>query len=149
MSKGGHFERMRDQRRMAQAAEAGTLSLFDRYGRRITVGAEVMWMTPQTTSFIVETISPVMDPRAPAGLIEVRLFLRVGMHVANTHQPMTDLLLVRSQQETGIGVPKVEEPAEPSADGPEDPAGIAPPESGPRVPPLVAEDDAPAIKLTD
>ena len=143
----GHFERLK---RQASFGPVGTpLTILDRYGRQITEGAEILVDHPQAGGVMIQSISPVMDPKAPPGVVRVRAFVHFDFMVKKG-EPQLQLLLLRTVEElvaAGVlrpqGPTQVEAPTADEVDEYVNTAGdrIPPPASGSKVEPLIGSID--------
>ena len=59
------------RRQFAQSVARGQLGAMDRFGQPIEAGDQLMVRTPFDLVFTVVTVNPLLDPRAPAGLMDV------------------------------------------------------------------------------
>ena len=105
----GHAERIKRQeliRRRAQmegsfaklvaTGEAQAMP-FDRFGVPIRVGDEILFRPPFDFVFKVEAIQPILDPRAPVGLITMVLVSAGPIHV-QAGQPLMNAVIVATAE---------------------------------------------------
>lgn len=79
-----------------QAASAG---IQDRYGRAITAGCEIdIGAARGTGNVFVQTITPSMDPRHPAGMVRITAVTQYAF-LLPAGQPIPEFLRVRTPEE--------------------------------------------------
>jgi hypothetical protein len=73
-----------EARRFAQeiGARSRQIDARDRFNRRLQVGATILLTPTHPMTYTVEKIDPVLDPRAPAGTIQLTLTALVSTIVA-------------------------------------------------------------------
>lgn len=115
----------------------------DRAGRDLQVGDTVYLINTQGIDFRVQEVKPVLDPGAPAGLVQIT-FVAVFITGVPGGQPLGDVILLRrpqlqaaaasDEEQEGDQQPDPESPpAEQIGDPPEEiPSVSADPPPGPR-----------------
>jgi hypothetical protein len=70
-----------NQRRRKQLLvdTAASAKILDRFGRVLVPGAQVVYRSPIDLVFTVADVAPVLDPRAQAGLHQVKLLCEVTL----------------------------------------------------------------------
>jgi hypothetical protein len=111
------------RRKAAAEMAAGRAAPLDRLGAPIQVGSLVLWHPPYDLVYQVDSITPVLDPRAPAGLVQMNLSIKVPIQAA-LNQVATSMIVVgftdgaaHSQLITPDGASPRPEPEKPSEDG--------------------------------
>lgn len=129
---GQHQARVAAQRAQAKV-QSGVIPPRDRFGNAIQPGDLVVYHPPVDLVFQVKDVKPVMDPRAPQGLVNVVLVVEVpvGVNVSQVTGNFIRVGRIQEQVEAGESV------SESSA---EEPTSETPPD----VPPAIALTDAPA-----
>lgn len=84
-------EKKKAMRQFLDMLSSGTLTARDRFGNTIEIGHRVMLKTDVDLMFDVVAITPEMDPKAPAGILNVMLTatfpmaIRAGVPYAKVH----------------------------------------------------------------
>lgn len=78
-------------RRFIQALSAGQVGAYDRLQQPIQVGVKVLWSPPYDLIYDVTSVAPVLDPGAPAGLMNVTLTVTATVQMA-ANQPNPQFL---------------------------------------------------------
>lgn len=76
--------------------------LYDRNGRELGVGDVVHLLNKSDIFWRVQSVTPVLDPKAPAGLIELQL-VAVFLTGVPGGRPITDVLKTRDASENQTG----------------------------------------------
>lgn len=76
-----------------QKAAAATAVALDRFGRPLVPGAHVEFHTNLPTVFGIESITPELDPRAPTGVLRVKMVVEVELFLQD-RTPASALTLV-------------------------------------------------------
>lgn len=115
------------------AAGAPSAMPIDRFGVPIRVGDEILFRPPFDWVFHVVAIQPIMDPRAPVGMVTMVLQASAPVHVQGG-QPLMNATIVMSAEVKADAVaaesahPDAEMPSspivDPAAPEPTDPAEI-------------------------
>jgi hypothetical protein len=109
----------RQQRQFLQALSSGQVHAVDRFRNKIEAGQKILFRPPYDLIFEVVSVTPLLDPNAPAGMITLHLAVQVPVHVqANVENPQ--LIIVggapHAQQTQPAATPAQPEPAEIQAD---------------------------------
>lgn len=88
--------------RFRNALSAGQAAPLDRFGFPIEVGAKVLYRPPMDLVFTVASIKPILDPRQPAGQMDVTLQVSFPLRLpANQINPNAVLMLGLMAREAG------------------------------------------------
>lgn len=75
-------------RQFLRALSAGQAGAPDRFGKMIQPGNQVLYRTPFDLIFTVVSVTPVLDPNSPPGLLDVTLSVTFPLRVpANRVNP--------------------------------------------------------------
>jgi hypothetical protein len=126
----GRDERVNQARRrvvqgdFGAAVNQGTLTPMDRFGAPIQDGQLLLYQEPYGLVFRVASVKPVLDPRAPSGLVQVHLTAEFTVP-AQVGRPLPMFLVVGTTQ-PAEAPPTGEEPpaADPPGEEPPPPSGI-------------------------
>ncbi len=83
------------KRKVQQDLASGRAAPLDRFAAPIRKGSLVMWTPPYPLVFQVDEVTSVLDPRAPAGLVQVNLSVTVPAQLA-IGQPAMSMVVVGS-----------------------------------------------------
>lgn len=114
-------------------ARGGPLVLRDQLNRPLAVGDEVLIPQLVTPRYRVTDLTPVLDPKAPDGLMRIIVTAQVVMYL-QAREPAPQILRVRTAAEVAepgavppaAGLPSdraPEAPEAPASPTPEEPAG--------------------------
>lgn len=88
------FAAARQRKQFVDAVNTGQASLHDRFGKRITAGATVLYLPPPTgLMYQVADVQPVLDPGAPAGLLRLTLVMTAPFPAG---QPLAGLFVLQA-----------------------------------------------------
>ena len=120
------FQMGQERRKFAHALAAGQTGVVDRFGAMVTQGDLVVWEPANSIVCEVVEVSPVLDPRAPIGLVRMTVTMNAPLTFP-AGQPQIGIMRCGRQQAPGhasLETPQgaeAEHPALPSADpAPED-----------------------------
>ena len=119
----------------AQAVASGATGVIDRFGNRIEPGSSILFKPPFDYIYKVESISPVLEPGAPAGLVRMRLTIDVPVAVPVNQQQMNMIVVSSPKGGEQPQAPAAEPQAPATADAlpvEDEPAAEAAP-NGPRI----------------
>ena len=94
----------------AARVHAGELSLIDRFGRKVRPGDLVTWQVDIQTIWEIASVKPILDPKAPAGAIQVEL-RAAGNINALANQILDKLIIVGHHDpvaETAVGKDEID-----------------------------------------
>jgi hypothetical protein len=102
----------------AAGVRSGEVPALDRFGQPLVVGSFVLYHPSVDLMFQVTEVKPVLDPRAPTGLVTVTLAVEIPITLK---AGLAQMALVRLGMAQPVAVPDVERPSpeeEPAASGP-------------------------------
>ena len=76
-----------------QALSAGQAGAYDRLRQPIQPGGKVLWSPPYDLIFDVAAVAPVLDPGAPAGLMNVTVTVTATVQMY-ANQPNVQMLMI-------------------------------------------------------
>jgi hypothetical protein len=79
------------QQSFAKGVANGAITIMDRFGHRLKAGDVVLLQTGLTPVYQIIDIAPVLDPRAPAGVVAVT-FLAQDQQMLRPGQPVPALV---------------------------------------------------------
>jgi hypothetical protein len=121
----GRDEEFNQRRRKQLLVDtAASAKILDRFGRVLIPGAQVVYRSPIDLVFTVADVAPVLDPRAQAGLHQVKLLCEVTLP-AMDRLPV-DLLIMVAAPRTAAEQAADNGDQRAEAETPPAPAGSAP-----------------------
>lgn len=106
------------RREFAGAVARGEARVLDRFSNILEAGSLVVWKTPEDFVWLVKEVKPVLDPKAPPGVVEMTLTVTVPA-LFRVNDPIVPMIRVGRQaikegEETGLEEPTVEDPVDPT-----------------------------------
>lgn len=89
----------RAQADFARAVQQGMVAPIDRFGNRVRPGMRVLYRPPFDLVYEVDAITPLLDPRQPAGLVTLMLSVKAFPVVVPVGQIYPAILVLQPREE--------------------------------------------------